>query len=44
MIDIYCSNGFYRSIEVEDSVNYFVKNGLDKIEISSGLNSQKTWE
>jgi sugar phosphate isomerase/epimerase len=42
MIDIYCSNGFYRSVAVEESVNYFVKGGLDKIEISSGLNSQKT--
>jgi sugar phosphate isomerase/epimerase len=42
VLDIYCSNGFYRDVTVESSVNYFVKNGIDKIEISCGINSKET--
>ena len=42
MLDVYCSNGFYKDVTVESSVNHFVKNGIDKIEISSGINSEET--
>jgi sugar phosphate isomerase/epimerase len=42
MLDVYCSNGFYRDVTVESSVNYFINNGIDKIEISSGINCKET--
>jgi len=42
MLDVYCSNGFCRDVTVESSVNYFVKNGITKIEISSGMNNTET--
>ena len=42
MTTIFCSNGFFRHIPVNESVSYFLQNGIKNIEISSGINDEES--